>query len=115
MAAHFAWLHPDDVQGLVLWAAYPAEGDDLSDRSLEVVSIYGTRDGLTTLADIQASRRLLPVETEWVAVEGGNHAQFGWYGPQGGDGQATLGRPAQQAQAVGATLDLLSRLANSGA
>ena len=30
MAANYAYQNPDDVDGLVLWAAYPAAGDDLS-------------------------------------------------------------------------------------
>jgi hypothetical protein len=27
-----------------------------------------------------------------VSIEGGNHAQFGWYGPQEGDNPATISR-----------------------
>jgi hypothetical protein len=110
MAAHFAYPHPDLVQGLVLWAAYPASGDDLSARDLTVVSIYGTRDGLATLDKIEASRSLLPATTRWIAIEGGNHAQFGWYGPQAGDNAASISREAQQAQIVEATLELLRSL-----
>ena len=33
-------------------------------------------------------------------IEGGNHAQFGDYGRQSGDADATIGRDDQQAQAV---------------
>jgi hypothetical protein len=43
-----------------------------------------------------------------VPIEGGNHAQFGWYGTQAGDGQATISREAQQAQIVDATTALLA-------
>ena len=46
----------------------------------------------------------------WVAIEGGNHAQFGWYGPQQGDNPATVSREVQQQQVVASTLDLLARL-----
>jgi len=45
-----------------------------------------------------------------VALEGGNHAQFGWYGPQKGDSSATLSHTEQQAQIVAATLELLRSL-----
>jgi len=114
MAARFAYRHPNLVQGLVLWAAYPASTDDLSGRTLAVVSVYGTLDGLATGDKIAASRPLLPGNTHWVAIEGGNHAQFGWYGPQSGDGAATISRQEQQQQIVGATLELLSGLAGSG-
>ena len=107
MAARFVHRHPSAVQGLVLWASYPAASDNLSARELAVVSIYGTRDGLATGEKIAASRSLLPTETRWVAIEGGNHAQFGWYGPQRGDNPATISREVQQQEVVAATLALL--------
>lgn len=110
MGARFAHSQPDDVLGLVLWAAYPDSSNDLSDRDLAVSSIYGTLDGLATTEKIAASRPLLPPATEWVAIEGGNHAQFGWYGPQSGDNQATISREEQQRQIVEATLELLEAL-----
>ena len=110
MAARFAYRHPGTVEGLVLWAAYPAASDDLSSQDLAVASIYGTQDGLATGDKIAASRPLLPADTRWVAIEGGNHAQFGWYGPQQGDNPATISREEQQRQVVAATLDLLVQL-----
>jgi len=109
MAARFAYQNPDTVRGLVLWAAYPASTDDLSGLPLAVTSIYSTRDGLATGAKIAASRTLLPSGTRWVAIERGNHAQLGWYGPQPGNGTATVSRKEQQRQVVAATLELLSR------
>lgn len=116
-AARFAHTHPSAVRGLVLWASFPAVIDDLSVRKdLAVVSIYGTRDSLTTSEHIAISRQLLPPPpaTHWVAIEGGNHAQFGWYGDQWGDTAATISREEQQAQTVVATLDLLAHLEERG-
>ena len=77
MAARFAYRSPGRVDGLVLWASYPAASDDLSRTNLSVTSVYGTRDGLATLGKIDASRPLLPPDTIWLAIEGGTHAQFG--------------------------------------
>ncbi|MBN1259184.1 MAG: alpha/beta fold hydrolase [Anaerolineae bacterium] len=110
MAARYADMHPDDVAGLVLWASYPAESNDLSDDGLRVASIYGALDGLATLDKIAASRALLPVNTVWVEIPGGNHAQFGWYGSQGGDNPARIDRASQQQQIVEATTALLAVL-----
>ena len=110
MAANFAHGHPEEVQGLVLWAAYPASSDDLSTSNLQVVSIYATQDGLATGDKIEASRALLPANTKWVKIEGGNHAQFGWYGPQSGDNPASISREQQQQEVIAATLDLLKSL-----
>lgn len=110
MAARFADQNPDLIDGLVLWASYPAESNDLSAQLISVSSIYGTLDGVALPETVLASKPLLPPDTIWVAVEGGNHAQFGWYGLQEGDNPATISREEQQAQVVEATLVLLGTL-----
>ncbi len=111
MAARFAYRHPSAVQGLVLWAAYPDASNDLSAaQDLMIASIYGTLDGLATEDKIAASRSLLPPDTQWVAIEGGNHAQFGWYGPQARDNPASISREMQQQQTIEATVGLLADL-----
>jgi hypothetical protein len=110
MAAHYVYENPGTVDGLVLWASYPPSSDDLSGRQdLAVVSIYGTLDRQAE-EGIPASRTLLPVATEWVVIEGGNHAQFGWYSEQPGDNPATISREAQQAEIVAATAAFLKAL-----
>ncbi len=111
MAARFVYDNPGAIQGLVFWAAYPETSSDLSDRnSLVVASIYGTADKVAKLAEIENSRAYLPADTQFVAIEGGNHAQFGWYGAQPGDGEATISREDQQAQIVEATLMVLTQI-----
>ncbi|HVP22055.1 MAG TPA: alpha/beta hydrolase [Anaerolineaceae bacterium] len=110
MAATFARAHPGAIQGLALWAAYPASSDDLSDSMLHVVSIFGSQDGLATEEKINASRESLPADTTWVQITGGNHAQFGWYGDQAGDNPASISRSNQQVQVVRATLRMLENL-----
>ncbi len=111
MAARYAYRHPDRVSGLVLWAGYPARSNNLSRAAFPVVSIYGTRDGLATPDQIEAARSLLPPGARYVAIEGGNHAQFGYYGAQAGDNEAAISRPEQQALIRAATLELLGQLA----
>jgi len=106
MASAYVYGKPDAADGLALWASYPADNNSLADRNLKVTSIYGTKDGQA--AKIPASKALLPPSTTFVPIEGGNHAQFGWYGSQAGDGQATISRESQQAQIVDATTALLA-------
>lgn len=106
MAADYA-AGNEAIDGLALWAAYPPDGTDLSEQAIEVTSVYATEDGLSTIDEIEASRVQLPPTTMFVEISGGNHAGFGWYGPQDGDGEATISREEQQAQVVEATLDLL--------
>lgn len=114
MAAAFVASDPVAVDGLVLWAAYPSSGDDLSTWEGRVTSVSATKDGLTTPDDIVRTTPLLPAGTEFTTVDGGNHAQFGWYGEQRGDGVATISREDQQSQTVAATLRLLRALATTG-
>ncbi len=109
MAAAFVYGNPGLVDGLALWAAYPAGSNDLSGREgLLVTSIYGARDGLADVAAIDSSRSLLPVTARFVEIAGGNHAQFGWYGSQAGDNEATISRERQQEMVVDAMVDLLA-------
>lgn len=110
MAAKFANKEPEIVQGLILWASYPASSDDLSDSNISVISIYGTNDGLATVEEINNSRPLLPENTIWISIEGGNHAQFGWYGDQSGDYPASISREDQQTQIIDASLNFLEKL-----
>lgn len=108
MAATYAHAHPDKVDGLVLWASYPQDSDTLATTDLAVVSIYGTLDGVASRDNIDASHANLPSDAVFVAIDGGNHAQFGDYGDQSGDNPATITRADQQAQVATATLAVLA-------
>jgi hypothetical protein len=112
MAAQFAAGNPEVIEGLALWASYPADNNDLSGSGLQVVSIYGTSDGVSEPETIAASRVRLPEDTIWLPIEGGNHAQFGWYGPQTGDFAPQIDHLEQQALTVAATVTLLEALEN---
>jgi Alpha/beta hydrolase family len=110
MAAQFAYENPAKIKGLVLWAAYPPSGVDLSKSDLSVTTIHGTNDGLVSNAQIDDSLKLLPPSTIRVDISGGNHAYFGWYGNQAGDNQAIITRESQQNQTITATINLLRKL-----
>jgi pimeloyl-ACP methyl ester carboxylesterase len=106
-AAAYASTHTD-IDGLVLWASYPAN-DSLKASTLNVLSIYGTQDirGVTPFENSQA---LLPLNTKYVVIQGGNHSQFGDYGLQPGDHEATITSADQQKQVVNATAQFLKEL-----
>ena len=90
MAARFVANNPSAVEGLVLWSSHPADDNDLSKRGLEAVSIYETLDSLSINRTVDNTRHLLPPQSRWVPIEGGTHAQFGWYGSQKGENIATI-------------------------
>ena len=97
MAVEYVSANPSAVDGLFLWASYFAAKRNLQDHAkLECLTIYGTMD--SDLEKIRASRKRLPSITMWHEIEGGNHAQFGWYGKQHGDGSAIITREVQQEQ-----------------
>ena len=107
-ASSFASSHPDEIGGIAFWASYPA--GDIQTYPGQVVSIFGTNDGLAGPAKIEESKKNLPPQTVFVPIEGGNHAQFGWYGPQSGDNPATISHAEQQRQVADATAAMLSQV-----
>jgi len=108
MAAEYVAANSSKVDGLFLWASYSAESTDLSNISnLKVLSIYGTEDG--GAAEIVHSWQRSPSDTIWVEMEGANHAQFGWYGIQPGDGVATISREEQQDWILRETLTFIEK------
>jgi hypothetical protein len=108
MAAEFVKNNPKAVEGLVFLASYSADSTDLSATPIKVLSIYGTRDGKAG-SEFEASMSRLPGDSRLVVIDGGNHAQFGDYGPQDGDGTATISRADQQRR----TADAIAELADA--
>lgn len=97
-ACEFASQNPGALRLLVLLAAYPAEDVDLSSLDVEVVSITASEDTLLDQEAFEAARARLPADTLFIEIEGGNHAQFGSYGAQRGDGNASIGAVEQRAR-----------------
>lgn len=83
-----ACLLAEDADALALFASYCA--NDLSSSGLPVLSISGSEDLLTTPANVADGRPLLPEDAVMEVVDGANHAAFGAYGPQAGDGTASI-------------------------
>jgi pimeloyl-ACP methyl ester carboxylesterase len=105
MASVFAKDHLTKLNGVVFFASYPAD-DSLKNANLKVLSIYGTND-MAGMNTFEEKKSLLPADTQYVVIEGGNHAQFGSYGPQEGDNPATISAEEQWAQAAAATVEFL--------
>lgn len=102
--------HRDAFAGIVFWASYPAKDNDLSGLPLPALSVSASNDGLSTPAKVEAASAFLPQGTVRVVIEGGIHAQFADYGPQKGDGIATIDRRQQQDEANSAVLKFLEGL-----
>lgn len=97
MASQFAADHPDEVDGLILLGAY-------------IYGDYPPADTLTVYGSLnQSVEDKLDYTENVVEIQGGNHAQFGNYGPQKGDAPATISAEEQQAQTVEAITDFLQQ------
>ncbi|MER2180613.1 MAG: alpha/beta hydrolase [Desemzia incerta] len=110
MAASFAEKNPEQLEGIIFLASYPA--GDFSAADLDTLSIYGTYDEvLNTEAYFEAFESLPKVKEE--VIEGGNHAQFGNYGPQDGDGTAAISVEEQQKNTVNGIIEFIEASAEN--
>jgi pimeloyl-ACP methyl ester carboxylesterase len=98
------------LAGLALIGTTHPRDFSLAGLEVPVLKIYGSRDGVAPPDSVLANRHLLPASTEWVRIEGGNHAQFGWYGFQPLDRFAAISRSEQQAQTLAAIRKLLAEV-----
>ncbi len=98
MAANYAADHHERFDGVILMAAYPTK--NLKYDNLQVLSFYGTEDKVLNMENYVTGRELMPDDYTEIQIPGGNHAQFGNYGFQKGDGEATISANEQQAFVV---------------
>ena len=94
MAASYAAEHSKQISGLALMGAYSTK--DLSASSMKIVSVYGSKDGVLNKEKYIKNKANLPSSFKELCIEGGNHAGFGNYGQQKGDGQAAITAEKQQ-------------------
>lgn len=105
MAASYLSDKADEFEGLILLGSYSTA--DLSDTSLEVVSIYGSEDKVLNREKYDDNKSNLPEDYVEVIIDGGCHAYFGMYGEQDGDGTPTISNKEQIDQTVDAVAELI--------
>lgn len=93
MAASFIAENNEKFDGLILLASYSTA--DLSDSGLDVLSIYGSNDGVLNLEKYEEYRENLPNDFAELIIDGGCHSYFGAYGEQEGDKKAIITRDEQ--------------------
>ena len=97
MASQFAAKHPDKVDGLILLGAY-------------IYGDYPPKDTLTVYGSLnQSVEDKIDYTENVVEIRGGNHAQFGNYGPQKGDLPAEITPAEQQAQTAEAVIAFIAQ------
>jgi len=103
MAADYA-AHSNSTDGLILFAAYPS-----NNVTVPTLSIYGSNDTVLNMENYNKTESLIQGNFTEFIIEGGNHAQFGYYGPQSGDGQASISAESQQQQCVDEIIKFISQ------
>ncbi len=86
MASNYMKDHYDEVEGLILLGAYP-----INESPVDTLAIYGTYDVKLDLDKVAKA-------DEVFEIVDGNHANFGDYGKQKGDGESLITREEQQQQ-----------------
>lgn len=93
MASNFAMKNADTFKGILLLASYPAT--DLSKTDLKILSLYGSEDKVLSSEKFTEAQTLMPKDYTEIRIDGGNHAGFGCYGAQKGDGEASISQLSQ--------------------
>lgn len=92
------------VSEIIFLASYPIS--DVSDK--RVLIITAQFDLVLDKNSIYDNEDLLPEDYLLLELSGGNHAQFGWYGPQKGDGEALISNKTQQGLVIDQILLFIS-------
>ena len=88
MAASFLGKNQFDIKGLILLASYSTV--DFSEVDIKLLSIFGSEDGVLNLEKYTENKSHFSKNAKEIVIEGGNHAGFGFYGPQKKDGKASI-------------------------
>jgi dienelactone hydrolase len=113
-ATLFAAAYPQMVAGLfITGSGYPY--NDVSALDVPMTLVRATNDEVANRNPDTERAGNLPADAVIATIEGGNHAQYGYYGPQIMDGTATISRAEQQAQMTAAALALMARAAGGTA
>lgn len=96
-AVDYAADNSHRLGGLVLWVSYPSR--DISQLTIPVLSVYGSRDRMTTIEEVEKRRAWLPGQTDFVAVAA-DHWQFGHFARNAGGTRAREERADLQRQLI---------------
>ncbi len=88
MACEYIAKSEKSITGLLLLASYCAS--TISSEKLNVLSLRGSNDAVLNSEKYDQSKSNLPQTAEHKVLQGANHAQWGNYGKQQGDGNADI-------------------------
>lgn len=95
IASSYASNHSGEISGVLLLASYPTK--DIP-ADIPVLSLRGSEDGVLNLSFYERGIKRIHGSFTEVIIYGGNHAQFGSYGAQRGDGEPEISPEEQWEQ-----------------
>ncbi len=108
-----SYLDEGNIQkfkGIIFLASYPPNNVDFTNTNLNVLSINATNDQVIDRNKLENTRDNLPSGAEFNIIKGGNHAGFGNYGPQNGDGNSSITKKEQWDQAVNYIINFIQKV-----
>ena len=97
MASQFSSKNAEKVDGLILLGSYPYKPFPMENTLI----VYGS-------LNTSVKEKVKEYKENVLEIEGGNHAQFGNYGKQDGDPDATISAEEQQSVSIQAILQFIS-------
>ena len=93
MANLYVSNNPDNIKGIIALASYSTKYIPIN---IKYISIYGSNDQILNKKKYEENKKYLPEDYIEYVIDGGNHAYFGNYGKQKGDGSSTITNDEQQ-------------------
>lgn len=81
MASRYVFRHPGEMDGLLLWDAYPPDTDDITDRQLAVAVIHRADESGDPPEHYADYLQMLPQASKYVPIIGASHINFGRFEP----------------------------------
>jgi hypothetical protein len=92
-AYNYANNNPENIEGTFMLASYPASDYSQETTSFKNLAFFADNDGL--VEDFKEKQNLFPVNTDFIEIKGGNHANFGDYGAQKNDKESSISKSEQ--------------------
>ncbi len=108
MAADYAKNNLDSVDGLIMFASYPAKNEDFLNFPKPILVIIASND--PGAPKQEAFYEAVANSATLFVIEGGNHRQYADYNFQNNDGIATISAAEQQAEIIAAVVHFLGAI-----
>ena len=108
MAAEYAKNNVADLNGLIMFASYPANNEEFVNFPIPILTIIGSND--PGAPQQEAFYEAVRDSARRFIIEGGNHRQYADYRFQNNDGIPTISVMEQQNQIITTTTQFLDSL-----